>query len=138
MNYLLDTNILSELRKPKPDKKVISFVSGIKASNIFISCISVGEVQKGISSCPNAKLKKELEHWLEIYLIGELGRQVLSIDNEVMLKWGKLVSAIKNLPIIDSLIAATCVTHGLVLVTRNVKDFDKIKELTVINPFIIT
>ncbi len=135
MKYLFDTNILSELKKPRPEKKVVDFVKNLSREEVFISCISVGEIRKGIASCHDAKKVKELNFWFEKYLITEMKNQIINIDSEIMCEWGKLMSETKNLPILDSLIAATCVDRKLHLVTRNVKDFEKIKVLKIINPW---
>ncbi len=135
MKYLLDTNVLSELKKVKPEKKVVDFVKSLSREEIYISCISIGEIKKGIASCADKKKVKDLESWFEKFLLHEMKDQIVNLDVEVMCVWGKLMSAIKNLPILDSLIAATCLSHKFHLVTRNVKDFEKIKELKVINPW---
>jgi predicted nucleic acid-binding protein len=135
MNYLFDTNVLSELKKIKPGKKVVDFVQKLSREEIYVSCISIGEIKKGIASCGDNKKIKELESWFEKYLLHEMKNQILNLDVEVMCVWGKLISETKNLPILDSLIAATCLTHRLHLVTRNVKDFEKIEGLKIVNPW---
>lgn len=135
MNYLLDTNILSELRKLKPEKKVVDFVGSLSREDVYISCISIGEIKKGIASCKDKKKEKELENWFEKHLLHEMKNQIINLDSEVMCEWGKLIAETKNLPILDSLIAASCIAHGMHLVTRNVKDFEKIKELKITNPW---
>ena len=135
MKYLLDTNILSELKKPKPEKKVVDFVKSLAQENIFISCISIGEIKNGIVSCKDKTKAKELNLWFEKYLIGELKEQTVNLDVEIMAQWGELTGKIKNLPIMDSLIAATCLERKMCLVTRNVKDFTRIVELKIFNPW---
>lgn len=135
MNYLFDTNVLSELKKIKPEKKVVDFVQKLSREEIYISCISLGEIKKGIISCTDKKKVKELEIWFEKYLLHGMKSQILNLDAEVMCVWGKMISETKNLPILDSLIAATCIAHKLHLVTRNVKDFEKIEGLNILNPW---
>jgi predicted nucleic acid-binding protein len=135
MKYLLDTNVLSELKKPKPNKKVLDFVSSLPQESSYISCISIGEIKKGIYSCSDKKKTKELEIWFEKFLLHEMKDQIITLDSEVMSVWGELMAEVQNLPILDSLIAATCIAHKFHLVTRNVKDFEKIKSLKIINPW---
>lgn len=135
MNYLLDTSVLSELKKTKPEKKVVDFVKSLSREEIYISCISIGEIKKDIASCGDKKKIKELETWFKKYLIHEMKNQIINLDSETMCEWGRLMSEVKNLPILDGLIAATCLAHRLHLITRNVKDFEKIKELKIINPW---
>jgi len=135
MKYLFDTNVLSELKKPKPNKKVIDFVNSLSQESTYISCISIGEIKKGIASCNDKKKMKELEIWFEKFLLHEMKDQIVNLGSEVMSSWGDLMAEVKSLPILDSLIAATCLAHKFHLVTRNVKDFEKIKSLKIINPW---
>lgn len=136
MKYLLDTNILSELKKPKPEKKVIKFIDSINVNNCYISSITIGEIQKGISSCKDSLKQKNLEQWLEHFILEECKDQILNLDAKVMRIWGKLVvNANKNLSVMDSLIAAIAISNDLILVTRNVKDFDRVKGLRIVNPW---
>lgn len=135
MKYLFDTNILSELKKAKPEKKVIEFVKSIDNSDIFISCITIGEIKRGIEICKDKDKAKDLNKWLENYLISEFEERIIDVDKNIMLRWSKIHSKIKDLPIFDSLIAATCLERELCLVTRNIKDFVKIADLKIINPW---
>jgi predicted nucleic acid-binding protein len=135
MKYLLDTNVLSELKKPKSEKRVVNFINSLSSEEVFISCISIGEIKHGITICKDKNKAKDLDLWFEKYLISELKNQIINIDPEIMREWGSLVAKIKNLPILDSLIAATCLAYKLHLVTRNIKDFEKINELKIINPW---
>lgn len=133
MKYLLDTNVLSELVKSKPEKKVVEFVNSLAVEETFISCISIGEIKNGIVSYKDKKKQRDLEIWFEKHLISDL--KIVDIDAQIMSCWGGLTAKVKNLPIVDSLIAATCLEHKFYLVTRNVKDFAKIKELKIIDPW---
>jgi predicted nucleic acid-binding protein len=137
MKYLLDTNILSELIRPKPEKKVIEFVDSIKVKNSYISVITIGEIQKGIDSHPDISRQKKLNEWLENFIIEEYQEQILDLNTVVMRVWGKLIADTKkNLSVMDSLIAATAITHNLILATRNIKDFSGIEKLKIINPWL--
>lgn len=135
MKYLLDTNILSELKKTNPNKNVIQFVNNLSSEMFFISCISIGEIKYGIDSCKNLRKATDLNLWFEKYLLINLKDRILDIDVDVMCAWAELTSVVKNLPIMDSLIAATCLKSDLCLVTRNLKDFVKIKNLKIFDPF---
>lgn len=135
MKYLLDTNILSELKKPKPNQKVVNFIESLEDEMLYISCISIGEIKHGIELCRDKKKSKELNLWFRKYLLSQLGQRIIEIDSEIMQQWGELMAKTKNLPIIDSLIAATCIQYKLCLVTRNVKDFNKINGLKLLDPF---
>ena len=135
MKYLFDTNILSELKKIKPEKKVIEFVKSIHNPDIFISCITIGEIKRGIEICKDKDKARDLNKWFDNYLISEFAERIIDIDKNVMLQWSKIHSKTKDLPIFDSLIAATCLEHKLCLVTRNVKDFVKIANLEIVNPW---
>lgn len=135
MKYLLDTNVFSEFTKKRPEPKVLEFIAKLQKEQIFISCISVGELKKGIASSANKDKTHYLNEWFNRRIAHELKDQIVNLDFEIMCEWGILMSQVKDLPNMDSLIAATCLTHNLHLVTRNVKDFAKIKQLKIINPW---
>lgn len=135
MKYLLDTNVLSEFQKPKPEQKVLEIVSKLPKESTFISCVSIGEIRRGIALCQSTKKVKDLTQWFEFDLLPKLKDKIINLDFEIMYEWGKLAPELKNIPLMDGLIAATCITHNFHLVTRNVKDFERIKELKIINPW---
>lgn len=127
MNYLLDTCLLSELRKPIPDGGVITWLSDIEENRLFISVLTLGEIQKGITKLADGRRKHAFQHWLERELIQRFAGRILPIDTDAALEWG-LLSAIadrngKPAPVIDGLLAVTALCHNLTLVTRNDKDF---------------
>lgn len=134
MKYILDTNIISDAKK---NDKVISFLENIDLDNAFLSVITIGEIQKGIEKLEQSSRKLILQNWLEQELISNY--KILSIDIETILYWGKLISKLnkqgKNMPILDSLIAATALINNCILVTRNEKDFIHIENLEIINPW---
>lgn len=135
MSYLLDTNILSETLRAKPNTEVINFLNTLPSHTLFISVLTLGEIRKGIEKLEKGKRKSRLIVWLEEDLSNWFGSQMLPISREVADRWGYLTAHItRPLPAIDGLLAATALVHNLKMVTRNTKDFD-IPGLEVVNPF---
>jgi predicted nucleic acid-binding protein len=135
MSYLLDTNVISELVRAKPDKNVLSWFDMIPNDALHISVLTLGEIRKGIDSIKETGRKEKLKVWLEIELFRWFEDRILAIDNNVADRWGRLQSEMKRpLPAIDSLIAATALHYDLCLVTRNESDF-QYPSLQLINPW---
>lgn len=135
MTYLLDTNVLSELRRRTPDPKVVEWVERRPATTLHLSVLTFGELRKGIETLPPGERRRGLSDWLEVELTGFFAGRVLSIDVAVADRWGRLVAeAARPVPAVDSLLAATALVHGLVLVTRNLRDFG-FTGLEVTNPW---
>lgn len=136
MSYLLDTNILSELRRKIPDDRVASWLAQRPAPTLHLSVLTLGEIRKGIEVLTDAVRKQSLLDWLETDLPAYFDGRILPIDAAVADRWGRLLGdARRPLPAIDSLLAATALTHGLVLVTRNVKDFAGL-AVDIFNPWV--
>ncbi len=137
MAYLLDTCVLSEFKKKQPEQKVIDWLDAQVEETLFLSVVTIGEIQKGISRLPASKRKTELEIWLA-ELIYRYDERVLPLDTKVMRQWGQLTGALEKqgqaLPLMDSLIAATSLTHNLILVTRNEPDFAA-TNVAILNPW---
>ena len=124
MSYLIDTNVLSELRRKSPDQNVVKWFSKRPAATLFLSVLTLGEIRKGIEGVFDDQRRLALTDWLEIDLPMFFTGRILSVDGAVADRWGRLVAtAGRPLPTIDSLLAATALEHDLMLVTRNVKDF---------------
>ena len=135
MNYLIDTNVISELVKPKPKEKVITWFETVPQEALYLSVLTVGEIRKGIEKTPTGKRKTELRRWLEHELSAWFANRLLSIDHAVADRWGRLLSEVKKpMPAIDSLLAATALHYDLCLVTRNRKDF-AYSGLDLLDPF---
>ncbi|ABD88480.1 type II toxin-antitoxin system VapC family toxin [Rhodopseudomonas palustris] len=135
MNYLIDTDIVSELRKgPRCDAHVSAWYASLADEDLFLSTLVLGEIRKGVELArPRDPGKAEaLERWLREVETAFNGR-VLGIDNAVSDQWGRM-SAIRPLPVVDGLLAATALTHGLTLVTRNDRDVAGLGAI-VFNPF---
>jgi predicted nucleic acid-binding protein len=135
LSYLIDTNVVSELRKGRRcDPGVAAWFALVRSEDLYLSVLTVGELRKGIESIrrrdqPGAAT---LEAWLEDLLETYSGR-CLPVDRDIAEEWGRLNSA-APLPVIDSLIAATAKVHRLTLVTRNLRDVDR-TGVDCINPF---
>jgi predicted nucleic acid-binding protein len=137
MKYLIDTNIISELRKSNCNPYVKTFMNGIPQEDLYLSVISIGEIAFGLNKLPNGKKRTELFLWLYTQLPEWFNGRILPIDYDVMIEWGRICAKHKKtLPIIDSLLTATALTHHLILITRNTKDFEEIEDLSVINPWL--
>jgi len=131
MSYLLDTCILSKLRKIKshPNKKLESWFEKHTETVYFISVLSIGEIQKGIAKLDHREIKKKmlLEDWLIGELIPRFDGRILTVDLQTASIWGELSGNAQGkgilCSVIDSLLAASAIQHQLILVTENVKDF---------------
>lgn len=135
MSYLLDTNVLSETIKVTPNQSVLNWVQSVPSESIYISVITIGEIRKGIEKLETSHKKEKILTWLEHSVPDWFDGRILPIDFDVCDRWGYITgSSEKTLAAIDSLIAATALTHNLKLVTRNVSDFP-IPGLEVINPW---
>ena len=123
MSYLIDTNVLSELRRKAPDARVVHWFSQRPAGTLYLSVLTLGELRKGIEAMPDPPLRLVLLDWLETELPAFFSGRILPIDAAVADRWGRMVAqAGRPLPAIDSLLAATALQHGLILVTRNLRD----------------
>ena len=138
MKYLLDTCVISEVIKRKPSSKVIKWIKQEEESNFFISVLTIGELHKGIEKLDKSKRKEELHNWVENDLKERFCNRIINIDMQVVMVWGKIQGmterAGKPMPAIDSLIAATGVTHHLTVVTRNTSDM-KESGAALLNPW---
>ena len=138
MSYLIDTNVISELVRPKPDAAVLDWFSRTPDEALFLSALTLGEIRKGVeklTSPEEAPRREKLRLWLEHDLRDWFGPRILPIGPDVADHWGRLLAqAGRPVPAIDSLLAATALHHDLRLVTRNTRDFDY-TGLEVINPW---
>jgi len=135
VSYLLDTNVLSELVRPKPSPSVVAWFDEVPNDSLYISVLTIGEIRKGVELMPESARKEKLRVWLEHTLPDWFEKRMLVIDGDVAEQWGRLLAKTgRPAPAIDSLLAATALQHGLRMVTRNAKDFE-FPGLQVINPW---
>lgn len=116
--YLLDTNVVSELAKRRPNAAVFSFLERIEQRRTYVSVLTLGELRRGVVR--RGERETELSRWVDRIEL-RFARRTLPIDKEVARVWGEL-SAGRSRPVVDTLLAATAMVHGLVLVTRNTRD----------------
>lgn len=138
MNYLLDTNVISELIAKKPHQLVLDWLDAQDPNSIYLSVITIGELQKGIAKLSASARKDALQIWLTDDLLSRFQGRILLLDVEVSLAWGELVGRLaqvgRPLAALDSLIAALTLHHRCILVTRNEDDFNG-TGVPVINPW---
>ena len=131
--YLLDTNVVSELRKPRPHGGVLAWLQAVDDKDLFLSAVTIGEIQAGVKLTREQDAGKaaEIEAWLEQVAASYA---VLPMDAAAFRAWARLMHRRSDTLIEDALIAATAAVHGLTVVTRNVADF-KAFGVPVLNPF---
>lgn len=136
MSYLLDTNVVSEVTRRRPDRNVLAFFERTDDTMLHLSVLSLGEIRKGVEMLPPGDKREELGQWLEEAIPEWFGRRLLAITAEVAETWGILLAGLgRPAPAIDSLLAATALRHDLAVVTRNVDDFD-FPGLAVVDPWL--
>ena len=134
MSYLLDTNVISELRKQAPDPHVLAWYGKVASADIFVSVLTLGEIRLGIERLrtKDGTRAELLEHWLH-GLHHTYGDHIIDVDAAVAEEWGRL-NAPSPLPVIDGLLAASARVRGWTLVTRNTADVAR-TGVTLVNPF---
>ena len=125
--FLLDTNVVSELKKAAPNRKVVAFVAGQSLDRLFLSAVTLAEIRFGIELVGDAARRSDLTLWLDNHLRPMFDGRILPADEDVLLKWRLIIEAGRKsghtFSHPDVLIAATAAVHGLVVATRNAKEF---------------
>ena len=128
MKYLLDTCVVSELVNKIPNKAVLEWIDGQDSDYLHLSVVTIGEIQRGICKLGDSTRALKLQEWLHDDIRVKFDSRIIPIDVIVMEGWGRLMAGLNamgvSLPIMDSLVAATAIAHGFILVTRNEKDFE--------------
>lgn len=137
MKYLLDTCVLSELRRPRPDAGVVEWLGQVAESRLYLSVLTLGKIQQGTARLADGP-RRQVQLWLETELVTRFAGRILPVDVEAALEWGlqrgEQQRAGQLLPVVDCLLAATAAVHHLVVVTRNVRDFERF-PVRVLNPW---
>jgi predicted nucleic acid-binding protein len=137
--WLLDTNVLSELRRPKPERKVLAFIAAQPLEDLYVSVVTFAEIRFGIETVTDVSRRAELGDWLAHKVLPMFEQRVLAISEDVMFKWRLLVEEGRKLrhtfsqP--DLIIAATALDQGLTVVSRDVSDYQKAR-VPVLNPWL--
>lgn len=135
MSYLVDTNVLSELRRKQPQPQVVAWFTNRPRQTLYLSVLTLGEIRKGIERLNDVVRQQPLLDWLEVELPNYFLGRLLAVDAQTADRWGRLLgSAGRPLPAVDSLLAATALQHDLTLVTRNTADFEG-TGVRLINPW---
>jgi len=135
LSYLIDTNVLSELRRREPNAQVVAWMQARPRQSLYLSVLSLGEIRKGIEGVADPAFRQALTDWLEVELRHYFVGRLLDIDEAVADRWGRVqATSGRTLPVIDGLLAATALQHDLSLVTRNTRDFEGL-GIRLINPW---
>jgi predicted nucleic acid-binding protein len=136
--FLLDTNCISELVRPKPEPRVLEWMEAADEAMLYLSVLTVGEIRKGLAGLEQGKRRTQLETWLEVELQARFSGRIVPIDAAVADRWGLLAAESKrkgkSLSIIDGLLAATALHHNFTVVSRNASDFTN-TPVPVLNPW---
>jgi toxin FitB len=127
MNYLLDTCVLSEFTRRRPKEKVVQWMESVDEEKLFISVITIGEIQHGIERLPESHRKTELLVWMNNELVNRFEQRIIPLNMPAMFLWGSLTAHIESMGItmalMDSLIVATALQNNFIIATRNVTNF---------------
>jgi predicted nucleic acid-binding protein len=138
VSYLLDTNVISEATKKYPDARLQDWLVAQPNESLFLSVITIGEIRHGLLLLDDGKKRRALLRWLGGKIKSLFAGRILPVDIAVMERWAQLQAASgktgRRLPVMDSLIAATALTHNLTLATRNIADF-KAARVALLDPW---
>lgn len=138
MSFLLDTNVVSEWAKPRPDPGVVAWLTAADEDRVFLSVVSLAELRHGIDRLADGRRRRGLDAWLREDLPLRFEGRVLPVDQAIADRWGELVArreaAGRPIAAMDAFIAATASVHGLTLVTRNAADFRSVVR-EIVNPW---
>jgi predicted nucleic acid-binding protein len=138
VTFLLDTNVVSEWVKPRPNPGLMSWLVAVDEDRVFLSVVTLAEIRFGIDRMPDGRRRRRLDDWLRIELPSRFESRVLPINEPIANEWGKVVArraaAGRQIGAMDAFVAATANIHELTLVTRNIDDF-RLSLNALINPW---
>jgi predicted nucleic acid-binding protein len=138
VNFLLDTNVVSEWTKPRPNGGVVTWLAEADEDRVFISVVTLAELRYGVERMATGSRRRRIEEWLRSELLLRFEGRVVSVDTAVADAWGQVVAhreaTGRPISAMDALIAATAKIHGLTLVTRNTSDFESTLK-AIVNPW---
>lgn len=124
--FLLDTNCISELVRPRPEARVVEWIGAVDESILYLSVLTLGEIRKGVAGLPHGKRKTRIESWLDVDLHARFAGRIVPIDAAIANRWGLISAEAKRrgkvLPVIDGLLAATALHLNLTVVSRKASD----------------
>jgi len=136
--FLLDTNCISELVRPKPEPRVVEWMEAADESLLYLSVLTVGEIRRGVAGLDQGRRRTHMETWLAVELPARFEGRILPIDAAIADRWGLIAAEAKRrgqaLPIIDGLLAATALHHNLTVISRHTADFAN-AHVQVLNPW---
>jgi predicted nucleic acid-binding protein len=136
--FLLDTNCISELVRPKPEPRVVEWMEAADEMMLYLSVLTLGEIRKGLAGLTQGKRRTHLETWLQVELQTRFAGRILPIDAAIADRWGLIAAETKRrgkvLSIIDGLLAATALHHNLTVISRDTSDFTN-AQVQVLNPW---
>lgn len=138
MNHLLDTTVVSEWTRPRPDPSVVRWLDEVDEDRVHLSVITLGEPREGVDRTPHGRRRAALDRWLRDDPPDRFAGRVLPVDAAVAQRWGELraagASTGRTVPVVDGLLGATASVHGLTVVTRNTRDSSPM-DLSVLDPW---
>jgi toxin FitB len=138
VSYLLDTNVVTEWAKPRPNPGVIEWLGQVDEDEVFLSVVTFAELRHGVDRLPSGRRRRRLDAWLRSDLAQRFEGRIVLIDGAIADEWGRLVARReargRPMPATDALIAATAQVHALTLVTRNARDLEGSVN-SVVNPW---
>ena len=136
--YLLDTNVISELIKQAPDRRVTNWIRSISESDLYLSVLTFAEIRNGIERLPEGSRRRRLQRWMQFELTDRFDGRIVAVDRAIAETWGVIMArgaaAGFRLPTMDTLFAATAEALGMTMVTRNIRDYER-AGVAVIDPW---
>jgi toxin FitB len=128
LRFLIDTNVLSEVTRPKCDIRVLDWLDSVDEDSTFVSVITIAELRQGVAKLAEGKKRRALDAWLRTELLDRFHGRLIDVTLTIANRWGELsgaaISKGKRMPVMDGFIAATAHVHDLIVVTRNTRHFD--------------